>query len=232
MDNIHSRKGFTIIELVLAIGFVSVLLLAVSVLTIRVGNMYEKGATIRSINQVGREVIDVMRRDFSQANTDVDFVTTTNGEVQIYSICLGDVSYVANSSKALQAYEDTTTLSLATVDSADEPIRLARVVDSSRAYCGDDRATTLRAVDASADELLTSASMRLAIHDMTVERVAQGSDQSLYRVTLVIGTNAKGTIDDNNRCRMFSSSPDDIKADFNYCSVAELTTIMRTGGSL
>ncbi len=233
MGKVSSKNGFTLVELILAIGFVSILLLAVSVLTIRVSDMYEKGATVRSINQVGREVMDVLRRDFAQANESVDFATTPiSSEHDIYSVCLGDVSYIANSSAALQAYEDTTTLGLAERIDAGEPIRLVRVVDKTRAYCGTDRADELKKVNASADELLTNDSMKLAIHAMNVSPVVKGTSQSLYRVTLVVGTNTKGTVDDDNRCRVSNNSPENAEADYNYCSVAELTTIMRTGGSL
>ncbi len=52
------KKAFTIIEFVLAMGLFSTMLLMIAVLTIRITGIYQKGLSIRSVNAVGRELID------------------------------------------------------------------------------------------------------------------------------------------------------------------------------
>ena len=58
-----ANRGFTLVELLLAMAGVAVLLISITVTTIQLTNMYHKGITIKSINQSGREVGDLIRRD-------------------------------------------------------------------------------------------------------------------------------------------------------------------------
>ena len=200
-------------------------------MTIRISDMYEKGATVRSINQVGREVMDSLKRDFSQSNSEVEFKTITSEGQKIYSVCVGGVSYVASNAKALQAREGTTATGGLAVRSG-KSVRLARVNDKEGDYCGANAAVRVKAIDTSATELLASSSMKLAIYDMEVLQVAKAPGQSLYRVKIVIGTNQKDAVDNNYRCRISTDAAQDEKANFKYCSIAEFTTIMQTGGTL
>lgn len=57
------KPGFTLIELTLALVFVSMLLLSISWLTIHITSTYEKGLAIKAVNSVGKELID----DFSRS---------------------------------------------------------------------------------------------------------------------------------------------------------------------
>ena len=57
------KKGFTLVELALALVFVSILLLTIAWLTIHVTTVYEKGLAMKAVNSVGKELID----DFSRA---------------------------------------------------------------------------------------------------------------------------------------------------------------------
>jgi len=52
------KNGFTLIELTLAIAFVSILLVTVSLITQEIVKLYRKGYTIKTVNQVGRDIID------------------------------------------------------------------------------------------------------------------------------------------------------------------------------
>ena len=71
MITMHSydKKGFTLVELMLAMVFVSVLLLAIALTAIQSGRLYNRGTILRSINQAGRDISDNLRRDFLQANS-------------------------------------------------------------------------------------------------------------------------------------------------------------------
>ena len=53
-----TKNGFTIIEFSLAITFIATLLVSISVFTMRVSRIYQKGLTVRSLNMTSREIID------------------------------------------------------------------------------------------------------------------------------------------------------------------------------
>lgn len=224
-------QGFTIIELTLALMFVAILLLLVAGVTIRIGHMYEKGVTVKSLNQVGREVMDVLHRDIAQAGDRVRFESIGSGGSATYRLCLGDVSYVANTGEALNTASGTKIA----YTSTSEPVTFVRVLDSAGAFCIPDVAGVYESsIDSTMQpvELLTTNGSTLAVHELNVEALTQSNSQSLYRLTLVIGTNEPGTLDANLYCRPNTSGNiDDVGANFNYCSVAEFTTIIRSGGA-
>jgi prepilin-type N-terminal cleavage/methylation domain-containing protein len=64
------KKGFTLIELMLAMSFISVLLLSIAMVGIQAGKMYSRGIVLRDVNQAGRDISDTIRRDFLQANAE------------------------------------------------------------------------------------------------------------------------------------------------------------------
>ncbi len=58
----YKRQGFTLVELSLALTFLTVILITIGYLTIQITSIYEKGLAMKSINAVGKELID----DFSR----------------------------------------------------------------------------------------------------------------------------------------------------------------------
>jgi hypothetical protein len=50
----RQSKGFTLVELMLSMAFVSLLLLAIALLVIQISNMYNKGLTLRAVNESGQ----------------------------------------------------------------------------------------------------------------------------------------------------------------------------------
>ena len=59
----NRRKGFTLVELALAMAFLAVLLITIAFLVIRIIGIYQSGLAIRAISSSGRQLID----DFSRA---------------------------------------------------------------------------------------------------------------------------------------------------------------------
>lgn len=53
-----TKNGFTLIELTLAIAFLSVLLVTVTVIMNEIISLYKKGYSIKTVNQVGRDLIE------------------------------------------------------------------------------------------------------------------------------------------------------------------------------
>lgn len=56
--SLRTRRGFTIVEMLLSMAFVGGLLVLISILTMRVTSMYQRGLSMKSINSVGRHLID------------------------------------------------------------------------------------------------------------------------------------------------------------------------------
>ena len=64
----RARKAFTLIELSFAIGFISVLLITITLITNEIIQIYRKGYNIKSINQVGRDIIDDFQSSIIQSS--------------------------------------------------------------------------------------------------------------------------------------------------------------------
>jgi len=103
------RRGFTIIELLIAMTFVAVLMITVAFLVIRITAIYQKGLTLRSVNQVGRNLIIEFNRavedspvDDDLENRDQYFYTVTNGGTQLQgAFCTNKYSFLWNSGDAI-----------------------------------------------------------------------------------------------------------------------------------
>ena len=64
----NTKKGFTLIELMLAVAFLGTLLLSVAMLAMRLVDMYTKGATMRAVNSVGGAIVDDVRTHVTSSN--------------------------------------------------------------------------------------------------------------------------------------------------------------------
>lgn len=58
-----SKKGFTLIELTLAIAFISILLITIGVVTVDIISVYRKGVAMKAVNSTGLDLI----REFSDS---------------------------------------------------------------------------------------------------------------------------------------------------------------------
>ncbi len=93
------RRGFTMVELIIAMGAVSVLLVIIGVLVYNITRIYTKGVTIRNVNTAGRLLIDDIRRTINGSPTvagilnltsnlnieRVASIRTSNGEIIYYA---------------------------------------------------------------------------------------------------------------------------------------------------
>ncbi|MBR1795822.1 hypothetical protein IJ765_00985 [Candidatus Saccharibacteria bacterium] len=66
--SIQTKKGFTIAELSISIGYVAFLLIAVATLIVYSISIYQKGLTLRSVNNAGLELIDELTRTISDSS--------------------------------------------------------------------------------------------------------------------------------------------------------------------
>lgn len=233
--------GFTIIELTLAMAFISVLLLSIVMTAIQAGRIYNRGAVLRSVNQAGRDVSDTLRRDFLQTNatkikTDDSAPASPvleirdGGEVVSSRFCLGQYSYLWNSPSVLN---DPGQWSRGGVEKAgSSPITFVRVDDPSGSFCmklpsGD--YPQLAATDKFMHLLkpITSNDVVIAVYRLAVTKITDVEEkpEQLYRVEFRLGTSATEEIDGAS-CR----PPNDAASNVEFCAINNFDMIVRTNG--
>lgn len=222
--NRAKTNGFTLIELTLAMAFISMLMLAVAMTTIQVSNIYTKGVTLRELNQVGRQITTQVQQDI---NSSQPFVVDPNADATQYvsstsggRLCLGQYTYVWTYGKSLppangatNTYKDGTA------------VRFARVNDPSSTLC----ASPLPDVDKTqATELLTGGDRDLAVQAFSISRKddASAPNAALYTVKLTLGTNDQQEIDTNNASCKPPTEGDGMQ---DYCAVNEFTIVAAAG---
>lgn len=231
----HSKQGgFTLIELMLAMTFISVLLVAVAMTTIQIGNIYNKGITLREVNQAGRAVTIELQKSIASSvpfdvtpKVDNSPATATSKYVKLPGggrLCLGNYSYAWNYGSALAGgpgapaiynlYDDNTT-----------PVHFAKVADAGGALCSNMNTTVTRA---NATEILTTGDRDLVVHAFTITQTASdaSTSQAIYALSMVIGTNDRQQLTtDNTSCKPPTSGV----GDQDYCSVNRFDIIARAG---
>ncbi len=124
------NRGFTIIELMLAMAFVSLLLLSIAITVMQVGAIYNKGVTLKSVNQAGRIIVTDMKRTIGDSQVfDVRRATTYNSRDRGGRLCTGTYSYIWN----IGRYEDLYTYSGSS--NPGKSIRLLKIKDNGGRFC-------------------------------------------------------------------------------------------------
>lgn len=93
MKKMNNKKGFTIVELSLALVFISIILITIAWLTIHITTVYEKGLAMKAVNSTAKELID----DFSRA-------IATSPARTVQSLCSS--KYDGNPDHPSQSYID------------------------------------------------------------------------------------------------------------------------------
>jgi prepilin-type N-terminal cleavage/methylation domain-containing protein len=228
---IKRQSGFTLIELMLAMTFISFLLLAVALTTIQLSNIYNKGTTLQAVNQAGRAVSSSLQRDIAASEP---FTVSDQAHYSGYTtgskggrLCLGQISYLWNYGTTLNNPASGPG-DLLTYAGTNIPVRLARVIDPDGSYCKD--LSKIQVSSASATELLGDSATDLAIQPpFTLSQppnLASGAVQPLYSLSFVIGTNEQGTIDTSNATCV---PPADDKNNWQFCAVNVFSFTTRAG---
>jgi prepilin-type N-terminal cleavage/methylation domain-containing protein len=229
------QKGFTLIELMLAMTFIAILLIAIAMTTIQISNIYNKGITLREVNQGGRTLSDEFQRgvansvpfdvtpkvDDSPATATSKYVVRDGGG----RLCLGSYSYAWNYGKALAGGAGAPAVYNKYNDGGN--VRFAKVRDPGGGLCS---APTSLIVRNDATDLLTVGDRDLVVHKLTVTKTVEdsGAGQSLYAISFVLGTNDRAQLTTNDAsCR----PPAENVGDEDYCSVNQFDIIARAGNA-
>jgi prepilin-type N-terminal cleavage/methylation domain-containing protein len=164
----HKQRGFTLIELMLAMGGIAFLLLFVVFAIVHTTNLYSKGVATRQINQVGRQVTDEISRAVRYGNEPV--VRTAENR-----LCTGNVAYVWNK------FGTTSTDPGANLYTDDTVVTFARIEDV--ALCQD---VTLKVDKTKAVELLGNIA---TVQEINVSRPVATSP--IYEFDAVFSTQVR-----------------------------------------
>lgn len=228
----HARSAaFTIVELMLAMTFLGLLLLAIALTTIQISNIYTKGITLREVNQAGRALSDELQQAVSAAQT-FD-VTPKSGDMPVTSkyvkwdgggrLCLGRYTYAWNYGKALAGEEDA----FNRYNDTNDPVRFAKIDDPSGSLCAtpSDSIPRNKAIEA-----LSRGDRDLILHNFSITQTQTdpNSGQAIYAITFILGTNDREQLTANDAsCK----PPADGAGNENYCSVNQFDIVARTGNA-
>lgn len=235
-----TKKGFTLIELMLAMTFISMLLLAIALTIVQIANIYNKGIITKEVNQSSRAVSDefslAMRSSgsFSLDPSAHNYVNSPWGG----RLCMGQYSYIWNYGKAL-ANQDVDRNQYSGPNPSGNSviaggitryeISLVKAPDAGGAYCVPNGGGVYPKINpANTVELLRTGDHGLVLHHLTVTSVASGTDalsaQQLYKFSYTIGTSdIKALNSDQTLC----SGPGVAGSDLNYCVIDQFTIVLR-----
>lgn len=230
MSHVKSR-GFTLIEISLAMAFISLLLLSIATVTIQVGRIYNRGLTLKEVNQLSRNINDDITKDIS-ASSPFSLNITGQHLVNVTDLsgrlCLGQYSYIWNYGKNLS---DNGTGVIKYTDNT--PVGLARIPDTDGSYCVTDNNGVLlkKIVDKSlATELIATSDHEIAIHDLNIVTSPTATDgvtgQQLYTISYSIGTNNQEVLKKANGLTV-CQQPGDPNPDLNFCVIQQFTIVAR-----
>lgn len=219
--------GFTLIELMLAMAFIAMMLIAIAMLVIHIGATYNRGITLRQVNQAGRTVVTDMQRTIASGPA----FAISEAALAEGRLCTGQYSYIWNTADKLAG--PAADRNVYSGSDSSRIIRLVRVPDSNGQYCHPDSLSPRMAIDRQhAVELLDLGDRPLALHG---EFVAMSDEtlvynplfgQRLYTIAFTLGTDDISAIDvTDDRCR----PPGDSASDLTYCAINEFTFTIRAG---
>lgn len=234
------QHGFTIVELTIAIAFLSVLMIAILLLTLTAGKLYVKGDTNKSINQAGRDFSDTIRRDFLSAGVStITPMTLINGgsatsPSQSGRICLGAVSYLWNTADLINETAASAQSARITLGDARTSVRFIRITNPKSDYCAKDnngRYPVNVPSTESATELFGGTGREYALYSMVFTKLAEDGEKGLYQIKYTLGTNEQGTSEREANGGYVRCKPNtDVTANFDYCSVSDFDMVVRVGG--
>jgi type II secretory pathway pseudopilin PulG len=228
MNHVSQKNGFTLVELMLAMGFVSVLLIAVLLTIIQIGGIYNRGLTLKEVNQAGRSLSSEIQRSISTSMPfDLDeshYVSQPDGG----RLCLGNYSYIWNYGQAISGGDMNKLNRYDDGDKRNEIIYLVKAYDPGLHYCLD---VESRVSSTGTVELVNTGEYSLALHDFQISSdpttYDARSNQRLYSVSVVVGTNEQEALVYNPNAESTCKPP--AEASGMYCAVNRFNVLIRAG---
>jgi prepilin-type N-terminal cleavage/methylation domain-containing protein len=209
----RNNRAFTIVELMLAMSVLSMLLLAIAMLVIQIGQIYNKGVTLKSLNQAASVVSKDIQSTLGQADASaVKVVASLPGTNGSGRMCTGTITYAWNTARDTSA--QVSTRNKYSGADAGKEIRLARIDDKGGNLCDLDIASNSYApIDhTKSREMLPTSQYDFAVHDLYIG--SNPSDLTLHWVVMKIGsTNISDTNLTTQQCLVGTGVGD-------YCGIS------------
>ncbi len=222
------QRGFTLVELMLAMIFVSGLLLAIALLTMQVITIYTKGITLAAVDQAGQVIARELRDSTNSAiPTNIKVIQVVNGDESAGRYCTGSVSYIWNSGATINGTSSSVN-NYSTGSASDKKnIRFVKVSDNGGALCANGNLTP--DIDRSkATELLNAVDRNLAIRKLDILK-KEFAAQAIYSFSLVVATNDAGQfISGEQNCQ----APNDVANPDEFCATNSFDFTARAGNNL
>ena len=207
----RQERGFTIIELMLALVFIAFILLFIILASIQMMRSYNKGLTVKSVSQVSRTMLDTMSRDIAQSS-----VVSLNKQAgtTVGMLCTDKAVYAWNGLNPPSTNSQRNTYQ----NNVDIPLSFVRVNDAS--VCRSGGVNNAIPFPYGSTTTTTSTTLELlsrqtAVLDVQLTPIVP----KVYRLTIRLGSaNSDLYVTDNGQevCR-----PDTFG---DYCAQAELST--------
>jgi type II secretory pathway pseudopilin PulG len=174
MANKKTSNGFTIIELLMSMSFLAFMLLFVITASTQVLRTYNKGLTIKDINQSSRTIIDQLARDVSSSTQPKIYKDALSGR-----LCTDGATYVWNTIQA-----PTPNPNKYKAPNANTGLHFIRTTDPTA--CG-----TKKTPDVplnTATELLNGQSANVGSQASIIDLNLTPVNTKLYKLSLILGT--------------------------------------------
>lgn len=196
------KVGFTIVETMISVIFISVLLIAVGTVSLHIINAYQRGIVLKMVNETGQAISDDFRNSLTSGSVNLtdDFYTTSEYGI----LCTGNYTYIWNYADALKTPNSHIIryrgASAVDVKSDDNRIRLIKILDRSRWYCAMSRdynaikeaipAPSSTSGENKVIEIIKPSEGDLMVYDLVITKGANdgATNQSLYQISFSIGT--------------------------------------------
>jgi type II secretory pathway pseudopilin PulG len=234
------KKGFTIIETLLAMSGVALMMIAIAVLTINISRIYSKGITIKNVNESARSILDDLNRSISASPALVGNDGIDSFPVNQRRFCTGMVSYIWNEWQPNGGWATPTN------NWNGQPVRFVKVRDTNRKYCTPipNSNGQFPTIDDSDDpeELLGESEENLVLYGFVIFNNNDGMNinrrngQVFYSGSFVLGTRSEGvgnTSGDITADGLVCRPPGDAEQTGleYYCSINKFNFAQRAMGS-
>lgn len=250
----RARRGFTLVELSLAMVFIGILSIAIVLIIGNTVSSYRRGILLSQVNSVGMSLVDDMRV-VARASTKLPkkvrvmgrISTVDSGEVPIYgAYCTGEFSYVWNSGYLLdgkaKSDSDPNPLLLNSEKFAFVKIKnedgsgydkICREVESRGAASGVNLEVEEKDIDAVLIAYNESSRSGLALYDLWLEpEVPTIVDANVFYITHF----TLGSIDSNAIVSVSESSckppseDESVAAHLEYCAINQFSFAVQARG--
>ena len=215
------------IELMLAMVFIAMLLIMITLLIMQISRTYNKGLTLRSANEAGQLISSDMQRKLnSSTSSTVRMIEDGQAEDEENNVvavektggrlCAAGTVYAWKYPGARDGGIN-----------GNGTVRLVKFNGAMNAYCPQNATPQALPTTDQMTDLLTSEGNTLAIRNFSYESTNRDlGGQTIHRVSFTLGTDATDLITANGNCR----PPAAVGVGAEFCAVNTFTFTARSGG--